>query len=599
MEKKSEEEKTETSAFDDLASDKKTDEKLEDKKPDQTEVDEEETKKEESAFDDLVSDDKKEDKAEEKKSDQTEVDGETMKEKSTFDDLFSGDKYEDKAEEKKSDKTKVDGETKEEKSAFDDISGDKKEDKLEERKPEIDGEDAKTDEKTTENADTTKSDEKKEDTENKDDSKTTEATNDKKEDGEETKKEDGDVVTIIDDGKDEPPEKTPDEIYYENLNQDELEWYKEHGPNLEEVRNKCINCTICQRQLFYREVRRHPALGVVICKSCLNFYGDGEWKKDDDGCDEFCRWCAQGGDILLCDKCPNSFCKRCLQRHLGRKQLAIIQNAEEWKCLVCDPKQIFKFRAYYYAISKSLDWMRPPKVKPMSEEMKEKRRKTLERKAHLEENMDQLEKDIVQNPENFIDENISSAFKTLQLYQQALEDERKRWIRQDKNMSPEACANLVRSLRRIYATTKKNMGLLDAALVQSYIKQFPRSKKDRLDIGKLTPSTSTVTKRKASGSSPRKSLPKKRRRNDVIELNGSPVTQRVDPSAMLQVTMREGRRNRAGPKSSKKNYTVSTNLFKKRAAAASKDDDDSDIECVEVMKPSIMKKKMGPKSRVG
>ena len=58
---------------------------------------------------------------------------------------------------------------------------------------------------------------------------------------------------------------------------------------------------------------RHPLLGVVMCKQCSNYYDDGDWVKDEEGFDTFCRWCGQGGDIILCDKCTHAFCKKCLQ----------------------------------------------------------------------------------------------------------------------------------------------------------------------------------------------------------------------------------------------------------------------------------------------
>ena len=54
----------------------------------------------------------------------------------------------------------------------------------------------------------------------------------------------------------------------------------------------------------------------------------------------FGRWCAEGGELVLCDKCHHSFCKRCLQRNLGRKFVDEITDTDEWKCLVCDPKQV-------------------------------------------------------------------------------------------------------------------------------------------------------------------------------------------------------------------------------------------------------------------
>jgi Cysteine Rich ADD domain len=36
-------------------------------------------------------------------------------------------------------------------------------------------------------------------------------------------------------------------------------------------------------------VFRHPLLAVPMCKACNNYYNDGEWAKDDEGCDMFCR----------------------------------------------------------------------------------------------------------------------------------------------------------------------------------------------------------------------------------------------------------------------------------------------------------------------
>lgn len=44
-------------------------------------------------------------------------------------------------------------------------------------------------------------------------------------------------------------------------------------------------------------------------QKCHKFYGSGTFKKDSEGYDEYCRWCANGGDLLLCDFCQNGFCK--------------------------------------------------------------------------------------------------------------------------------------------------------------------------------------------------------------------------------------------------------------------------------------------------
>ena len=42
-------------------------------------------------------------------------------------------------------------------------------------------------------------------------------------------------------------------------------------------------------QIVRGNAKRHPILGVLICKFCRNFYGTGNWKKDEEGCDEYCR----------------------------------------------------------------------------------------------------------------------------------------------------------------------------------------------------------------------------------------------------------------------------------------------------------------------
>jgi transcriptional regulator ATRX len=92
-------------------------------------------------------------------------------------------------------------------------------------------------------------------------------------------------------------------------------------------------------------ILRHPDLGVPVCRSCKYFYEDeGEWEKDEQGSDCYCRWCANGGDLICCDKCTNAFCKRCIQRNLGRATFAKINECEKWECFMCDPTPVFPQR---------------------------------------------------------------------------------------------------------------------------------------------------------------------------------------------------------------------------------------------------------------
>ncbi|XP_034539868.1 transcriptional regulator ATRX-like [Notolabrus celidotus] len=104
-----------------------------------------------------------------------------------------------------------------------------------------------------------------------------------------------------------------------------------------------VSCTACGRQVnhFQRDcVYRHPVLKVLICKTCYKYYLSDDISKDGDGMDEQCRWCAEGGNLICCDYCSNAFCKKCILRNLGRKELSGILESK-WYCYVCSPEPLF------------------------------------------------------------------------------------------------------------------------------------------------------------------------------------------------------------------------------------------------------------------
>uniref|UniRef100_A0A096LTB9 DNA helicase n=1 Tax=Poecilia formosa TaxID=48698 RepID=A0A096LTB9_POEFO len=104
-----------------------------------------------------------------------------------------------------------------------------------------------------------------------------------------------------------------------------------------------VCCTACGRQVnhFRRDLLyQHPVLKVLICKSCYNYYSSDDISKDRDGMDEQCRWCAEGGNLICCDYCSNAFCKKCILRNLGRKELSSILESK-WYCYVCSPEPLF------------------------------------------------------------------------------------------------------------------------------------------------------------------------------------------------------------------------------------------------------------------
>ena len=198
-------------------------------------------------------------------------------------------------------------------------------------------------------------------------------------------------------------EKVPDDDkYYDDLKPEEKEWLES---NLESVASvyKCklgkVNCASCGKLCdpiigIKTGVVRHPALGLAMCDACRKFYGDGDWNRTEDG-DEYCRMCAQGGDILLCDTCPNAFCKTCITRNLGSKALRDINKSEEWSCFVCNPEPLYKFKAIYFCLYKNQD-----EFKRLRDEdkKKEKLRKERSKSGKFAKEKEAL----VKSPQNFL-----------------------------------------------------------------------------------------------------------------------------------------------------------------------------------------------------
>jgi len=325
-----------------------------------------------------------------------------------------------------------------------------------------------------------------------------------------------------------------DEKYYEELKPEHREALEANLPTIESFANK-LQCTVCSKNVdpvigSLKGVLRHPHMGTAQCRTCRQFYGDGDWPRTEDG-DEYCRMCAQGGDILLCDKCPNAFCKKCLGRNLGGRALREITKSEEWSCLLCDPTPIQSLQAIYMKLYKSQDEIKDLRAKDREEARKNKPKK--------KEVVSKKEKDaLVKSPKNFLEENISEAFKTLEVYQKALETERTRCIKSVKEgMSVDTSTSITRKLRKLYAVTQKNMDLLDRAIVESFVENFP-TESTRIHMGRVAPVAPPAPARQRGAAKSKKKpvrgkvkiKPKKGkgkpaakgRKKGTIELNGAP-----------------------------------------------------------------------------
>jgi len=68
----------------------------------------------------------------------------------------------------------------------------------------------------------------------------------------------------------------------------------------------------------------HYGMLVLCFQKCYDYYTSGEIRMGEDGIDEQCRWCGDGGKLIICDYCSNAFCKHCIKHNLGRGALADI-----------------------------------------------------------------------------------------------------------------------------------------------------------------------------------------------------------------------------------------------------------------------------------
>jgi len=190
---------------------------------------------------------------------------------------------------------------------------------------------------------------------------------------------------------------------------------------------------------------------------------------------------------------------------------------------------------------------------------------------------------------NYLKENISEAFKTLEVYQKALETERARVKKTiEEGMSPDTAVSITRKLRKLYAVTQKNMDLLDRAIVESFVENFP-TESTRIHMGRVAPAQpqyAPPVKRGAAKNKKKikqkikvkpkgkgKKAPAKGKKKGNFELNGAPDYVEYDLPKSVGKKKRKGyaesdvecidvseddeyynpkKRSRPGPASSKK-----------------------------------------------
>ncbi|XP_071425634.1 transcriptional regulator ATRX isoform X2 [Pithys albifrons albifrons] len=140
----------------------------------------------------------------------------------------------------------------------------------------------------------------------------------------------------------------------------------------EEGLHGIVSCTACGQQVnhFQKDsIYRHPTLKVLICKTCYKYYMSDDISRDSDGMDEQCRWCAEGGNLICCDFCHNAFCKKCILRNLGRKELStILDDNSQWHCYICHPEPLLDLVTACDSVFENLEQLRQQNKKKIKVE---------------------------------------------------------------------------------------------------------------------------------------------------------------------------------------------------------------------------------------
>uniref|UniRef100_A0A8D3CJT7 DNA helicase n=1 Tax=Scophthalmus maximus TaxID=52904 RepID=A0A8D3CJT7_SCOMX len=239
---------------------------------------------------------------------------------------------------------------------------------------------------------------------------------------------------------------------------------------------KKISCTACGKQVNQfqpNSVYEHPALKVLICKSCYKYYTSDDISRDSDGMDEQCRWCAEGGKLICCDYCNNAFCKKCILRNLGRKELSVITDENsKWHCYVCRSEPLLDLVSKCHSIMEKQELVQLKQRKPDKPEEREiKRHKNKSVKEHKavvngKEHIEgsgtmtfsykklQVPKELIKKAKKLVETTTGLNNTFIQFIQQAAEEQEDKAIR---------CRHL-KAFKAVLVDLQKAHGALEAAL---------------------------------------------------------------------------------------------------------------------------------------
>jgi hypothetical protein len=109
-------------------------------------------------------------------------------------------------------------------------------------------------------------------------------------------------------------------------------------------------CTICGFEFDgpgLERIFQHPILPVPVCAVCFDELDRDEILNETREF-EFCIWCGEGGELLLCDSCPYSICEVCIRNQLGSPTLELFRDSSPWNCLECDSSPLASFQKFLH-----------------------------------------------------------------------------------------------------------------------------------------------------------------------------------------------------------------------------------------------------------
>nr|XP_020836389.1 transcriptional regulator ATRX-like [Phascolarctos cinereus] len=85
-----------------------------------------------------------------------------------------------------------------------------------------------------------------------------------------------------------------------------------------------------------------------------------------EGIGEQCRWCAERGNLICCDSCDNAFCKKCISRNLGKKEISkIMDENNQWQCYICHPEPLLDLVAVCDCVFEDISLLRQQNKKKL------------------------------------------------------------------------------------------------------------------------------------------------------------------------------------------------------------------------------------------